>query len=52
MARVHAALRNWPLSLSYHDHCIDMAATSKDSKMMAVAHEIKGDTLCLKGDYE
>ncbi|GFR63069.1 tetratricopeptide repeat protein 28 [Elysia marginata] len=52
LASVYAALRNWPLALTYHSQQLALASHSKDKKMAALAHEMYGDTLCIKGDYE
>ena len=52
LASVYAALRNWPLALTYHGQQLALASHSRDKKMTALAHEMFGDTLCLKEDYE
>ncbi|XP_059149912.1 tetratricopeptide repeat protein 28-like [Physella acuta] len=52
LASVNAALKNWQDSLDFHNKHIEMATRLKDRRMMVLAHEMMGDTLCLKGDYE
>ncbi|GFN95683.1 tetratricopeptide repeat protein 28 [Plakobranchus ocellatus] len=52
LASVYAALRNWPLALTFHGQQLALASHSRDRRMTALAHEMMGDTLSLKGDYE
>ena len=52
LGSVYAALRNWPLSISFHEQHVAMATAGKDKKLTALAHEMAGDTLVLKEDYQ
>ena len=52
LGSVYAALRNWKLSLSYHEQYVKMASRFDDSRMKLISNEMLGDTLMLKGDFE
>ncbi|XP_069120674.1 tetratricopeptide repeat protein 28-like isoform X2 [Argopecten irradians] len=52
LGSVYASLRNWKLSVTYHDQYIAIADKSKDTRMMTISREMLADTYMLKGDYE
>lgn len=52
LGSVYAALRNWKLSLTYHEQYVAMAARFDDKRMQIIANEMLADTLMLKEDYE
>lgn len=52
LGSVYAALRNWKLSITYHEQYIAMANKSKDSRMMTISREMMADTYMLKADCE
>ncbi|KAI8771455.1 tetratricopeptide repeat protein 28 [Biomphalaria glabrata] len=51
LASVHAALKKYSLALGFHKQHLAIATELKDRKMMAVAHEMFADTLCLMEDF-
>ncbi|XP_053380746.1 tetratricopeptide repeat protein 28-like isoform X2 [Mercenaria mercenaria] len=52
LGSVYAALKNWKLSLTYHEQYVTMATKFEDKRMKIIANEMLADTLMLKGDYE
>ncbi|XP_052220078.1 tetratricopeptide repeat protein 28-like [Dreissena polymorpha] len=52
LGSVYAALRNWKLSVTYHEQYVAMAARFEDRRMKIIANEMLADTLMLKGDYD
>lgn len=52
LGSVYAALRNWHLSVAYHEQYVAMASKFEDQRMQIIANEMLADTLMLKGDYE
>lgn len=52
LGSVYAALQNWKLSITYHEHYVTMATRFEDKRMKIIANEMLADTLMLKGDYE
>lgn len=52
LASVHAALKKYSLALGFHKQHLAIATELKDRKMMAVAHEMFADTLCLMEDFK
>ncbi|XP_060081998.1 tetratricopeptide repeat protein 28-like [Ylistrum balloti] len=52
LGSVYAALRNWKLSVTYHDQYISIADKSNDTRMMMISREMLADTYMLKGDSE
>lgn len=52
LGSVYAALKNWKLSITYHEQYVAMASKFEDKRMKIIANEMLADTLMLKGDYE
>lgn len=52
LGSVYAALKNWKLSITYHEQYVTMATRFEDKRMKIIANEMLADSLMLKGDYE
>lgn len=51
LGSIYGFLKNWKLSMTYHDQYISLAQKFDDSKMLSVSYEMKGDTLMMQEDY-
>ena len=52
LGSVYASLRNWKLSITYHEQYVAMATKFDDRRMKIIANEMLADTLMLKGEFE